>query len=237
MLIMSSCALLCAAALAERCALAEKYIEDRYLDWSLIDKAGSELEGVLKEEPANLKANLLLSRVWIFRGDKAAGNDEKIKCYDKAAELGKAAMVIDQNSADAHFYYAAGIGRNAQLKGIFNALGVVGEVKKEMDRTIELDPKHVIGLNALAQYYMEVPGLFGGSIEKSEELLLRAKEIDPNQSMTYVTLAKVFMRQGKRGKAKELCEFVLNMKEPTKKAYYILDDKPDAEKLLCELSR
>ena len=62
MLIMSSCALLCAAALAERCALAEKYIEDRYLDWSLIDKAGSELEGVLKEEPANLKANLLLSR-------------------------------------------------------------------------------------------------------------------------------------------------------------------------------
>ena len=237
MLIMSSCALLCAAALAERCALAEKYIEDRYLDWSLIDKAGSELEGVLKEEPANLKANLLLSRVWIFRGDKAAGNDEKIKCYDKAAELGKAAMVIDQNSADAHFYYAAGIGRNAQLKGIFNALGVVGEVKKEMDRTIELDPKHVIGLNALAQYYMEVPGIFGGSIEKSEELLLRAKEIDPNQSMTYVTLATVYMRQGKRDKAKDLCGFVLNMKEPTKKAYYILNDKPEAERLLRELSR
>ena len=84
---------------------------------------------------------------------------------------------------------------------------------------------------------MEVPGLFGGSIEKSEELLLRAKEIDPHQSMTYVTLATVYMRQGKRDKAKELCEFVLNMKEPAKKAYYILDDKPEAERLLRELSR
>ena len=236
-ILFAACSLFSAATSSERCALAEKYIEDRYLDWSLVDKAGAELEGVLKEEQNNLKANLLLSRVWIFRGDKALSNDEKIKCYDKAAELGKAAMAIDPSSADAHFYYAAGIGRNAQLKGIFNALGVVGEVKKEMDRTIELDPKHVIGLNALAQYYMEVPGLFGGSIEKSEALLLRAKEIDPNQSMTYVTLAKVYMRQGKRDKAKELCEFVLNMKEPTKRAYYILDDKPDAEKLLRELSR
>ena len=217
--------------------LAEKYIEERYLDLSLIDKAGAELEGVLKKEPANLKASLLLSRVWIFRGDKAESNDEKIKCFDKAAELGKAAMVIDQNSADAHFYYAAGIGRNAQLKGIFNALGVVGEVKKEMDRTLELNPKHVIGLNALARYYLELPGLFGGSIEKSEELLLRAKEIDPNQSMTYVTLATLYVRQGKRDRAKELCEFVLNMKEPTKKAYYVLDDKPEAEKLLRELSK
>ena len=84
---------------------------------------------------------------------------------------------------------------------------------------------------------MEVPGLFGGNIEKSEELLLRAKLIDPNQSMTYVTLATVYMRQGKRDKAKELCEFVLGMKEPTKKAYYVLDDKPEAERLLRELSR
>ncbi len=236
-IIFAACSLFGAATTSERCALAEKYIEDRYLDWSLVDKGGTELEGLLKEEQNNLKANLLLSRVWIFRGDKAASNDEKIKCYDKAAELGKAAMVIDPNSADAHFYYAAGIGRNAQLKGIFNALGVVGEVKKEMDRTIELDPKHVIGLNALAQYYMEVPGIFGGSIEKSEELLLRAKEIAPNQSMTYVTLATVYMRQGKRDKAKDLCGFVLNMKEPTKKAYYILNDKPEAERLLRELSR
>ena len=214
---------------------AEELIETRHIDWSYIAKAETKLLEVLKAEPENLKANLLMSRVCLFNGDKAATNDEKIKLYDQAAAFGKTAIKIDPKCPDAHFYYSAGIGRNAQLKGIFNAMGMVGEIKAEMDKTVELDPKHVIGLNALAMYYMELPGLFGGSIEKTEELLLKAKELDPNMSMTYVTLGKMYLRQGKREKAKEALETVINMKEPTKKAYYILDDKPDAEKMLKEL--
>ncbi len=230
------CALFFSAALfAGSPEAAEKYIEERHLDWSYIQKAETELLEVLKTEPENLKANLLMSRVCLFKGEKTENNDEKIKLYDKAASFGKIAIKINPKSADAHFYYSAGIGKNAQLKGIFNALGMVGEIKAEMDKTVELDPKHVIGLNALAQYYMELPGIFGGSIEKTEELLLKAKELDPNLSMTYVTLGKMYLRQGKRDKAKEALETVIKMKNPSKPAYYALDDLPDAQRLLKDI--
>jgi Tfp pilus assembly protein PilF len=215
---------------------AGKYIEERHKDWGNLALAEKELSEVLKDEPANVRANILMARVYLFKGDKAEGTDNKIRIYEEGAEFAKTAVKADPNSPDAHFFYGANIGRTAELKGIFNALGIAAEVKKELDKTVELDPGHALGLNALAVYYMEMPGLFGGCIEKCEGLLFKAKESDPNLSMTYVNLGKLYIKLGKRDLAKAALETVINMKNPSKPAFYALDDKPDAEKLLKDLN-
>ncbi|OGF48132.1 MAG: hypothetical protein A2231_09215 [Candidatus Firestonebacteria bacterium RIFOXYA2_FULL_40_8] len=189
---------------------------------------------LLEKEPENVKAVVLVSRYYLFCGENMKTEDEKRKTYEKGVEYAKKALKLDEKSADAHFYYAASLGRCAQLKGIFNAMGSAGEIKKEFERTLELNPKHPIAKVALANYYYQVPGLFGGSTEKAIELLKEAMAADPCVSMPYIDLAKIYINQGKKKEALELLNAVIDMKNPSLPANYYLYDKKEAEKLLKE---
>lgn len=145
--------------------------EARHLDKENLNKSFEILKKAAESEPDNLSANYELSRVYLMLGDEEKNKDEKIKFYDKGIEYGKKAVKINDKSAEAHFWYMASIGRTGQLKGIFNALPVVNEVKKEIEKILKINPKHAGALHAKAMYYFELPGILGGSQEKSIELL------------------------------------------------------------------
>ncbi|OGF55983.1 MAG: hypothetical protein A2452_11005 [Candidatus Firestonebacteria bacterium RIFOXYC2_FULL_39_67] len=214
---------------------AERLIETRHLSEINVSTSKDIVLKTLETDSDNLKANWLMSRIYSLLGDKTKTNDEKIKIYNNGVEYGKKAIKIDNKSPDAHFWYMVNIGRNAQLKGIFNAMGIVGECKKEMEIVLEINPKHIGAMDALAMYYYELPGLFGGSIEKSLGFLQKGLEIDPNDSLLYVDIAKVYRRMGKNKESLEYLKKVISMEKPTNEAQYILEDKPNAEKLLKEI--
>ena len=209
--------------------------EIRHLDKTNADKAKEIAGEILVKEPENVNAIVLVSRYYLFSGEGLAKDDDKRAVYEKGVEYAKKALKLDDKNADAHFYYAASLGRCAQLKGLFNAMGSAGEIKKEFERTLELNPKHPIAKVALANYYYQVPGLFGGSTEKAIELLKEAIAEDPLVSMPYIDLAIIYRNQGKKKEAIELLNTVIDMKNPTLPANYYLYDKKDAEKLLKDL--
>ncbi len=209
----------------------------RHLDKENAVKAKEIAAQIAEKEPGNVKALILLSRCHLFYGEGLKTEDEKRATYEKGAEFAKKALKLDEKSADAHFYYAAGLGRCAQLKGIFNAIGAAGEIKKEFERALELDPAHLIAKVALANYYYQVPGLFGGSTEKAIELLKESLEIRPNLTMAAVDLARIYKNQGKKKEAIMLLENVLETITPAIAANYYLYDKKEAEELLKDLKR
>lgn len=211
--------------------------EARHLDKENAVKAKEIAEQILEKEPESVKAIVLVSRYYVFCGENMKTDDERRVTYEKGVEYAKKALKLNDKSADAHFYYAAGLGRCAQLKGIFNAIGSAGEIKKEFEVTLTLDPKHPIAKVALANYYYQVPGLFGGSTEKAIELLKESMVAHPNLTMAYVDLARVYKNQGKKKEAIELLEKVIENKTPALEANYHLYDKKDAEGLLKELSK
>jgi tetratricopeptide (TPR) repeat protein len=216
-------------------ARALELFEIRYLDKANAEKAKEIAEEILVKEPENVNVRVLISRYYFFSGEGLAKDDDKRAVYEKGIEWAKKALKLDEKNADAHFYYAASLGRCAQLKGIFNAMGSAGEIKKEFERTLELDPKHPIAKVALANYYYQVPGLFGGSTEKAIELLKEAIAADPPVSMPYIDLAIIYRNQGKKKEAIELLNTVINMKNPNLPANYYLYDKKDTEKLLKDM--
>ncbi|OGF46757.1 MAG: hypothetical protein A2452_09390 [Candidatus Firestonebacteria bacterium RIFOXYC2_FULL_39_67] len=211
--------------------------ESRHLDKENAVKAEEIAGQILSAEPENVKALVLLSRYYLFSGEGLTKEDDRRTTYEKGTEYAKKALKLDDKSADAHFYYGAGLGRCAQLKGIFNALGSAGEIKREFERTLELNPKHPIAKVALANYYYQVPGLFGGNTEKAIELLNEVIKADPLISMPYIDLAIIYKNQGKKKEAVELLNTVMDMKNPALPANYYLYDRKDAEKLLKELSK
>ena len=209
--------------------------ETRHLDTTYLTTSANILEDIVKNEPNNLLVNYSLSKVYYTLGDHAEIKNEKLAYYYKGLEYGKKAIQLDSSSAWAHFWYMANLGQIAQLKGIFKSLVSVSEVKKEIDIVLRIDPNNVMALNAKAMVYYDLPGILGGDLNKSIALLKRAIEIDSNYSMAYVTMGKSYIRKKDYKAARLYLNKVLSLENGWPIADFIMDDKPEAIKLLKEI--
>ncbi len=67
-------------------------------------------------------------------------DNQKKAQFQQAQDLAKLAIKTDSNSANAHFELARADGRLAQYSGILQSLGLAGEVKRELETAIKLNP-------------------------------------------------------------------------------------------------
>ncbi len=105
--------------------------------------------------PDNLKAIELL-------GD-AYGHQKK---WDDAIDVYEALIEADDNNANYHYKYGGVLGMKA-LENKLKAIGFIGDIKYSFEKAAELDKKHIDARWALVEFYLELPGIVGGSINKS----------------------------------------------------------------------
>lgn len=215
--------------------VANELYETRHVDPENLGKSRDILENIIENEPENVRALYELSKVYYQLGDGAEKKDEKLRLYNTGKEYGKKAKKVDDNSADAHFWYMVNLGRIGQTKGVLHSLGSVPEMKKEIDKVLEIDSTHTGALDVKAMFYYELPGLLGGNLNKSIEALNKAIALDSNYALLYVDMGRVYMKKKNYDKARWYLNKVLEIEKPTYEADYVLDDKPDALKLLEEI--
>ena len=204
----------------------------RHLNSGNLAKSAEVLSNVIEQEPENVRALYELSRVYYLLGDEANTKKDKLALYETGKKHAKEAIKLDGKSKWAHFWYVVNVGRIGQTKGVLNSLASVPEIKKELDKILKLDPEHTGALDVKAMLYYELPGLLGGNLNKSSEALNKSIEIDSNYSLLYVDMAKVWIKKKDYEKARWYLKRLLYIQEPTYMADFVLDDKPDALKLL-----
>jgi len=214
---------------------AMELFDTRHLNMENLTESRDILQGVVESEPDNLRANYELSRVYYKLGDEAETKDEKLEMYNKGKEYGKKAKKIDGNSASAHFWYVVNVGRIGQTKGVLNSLFLVPEIKDEVNKILKIDPEHTGALDVKAMLYYELPGLLGGNVNKTIELLSKAMEIDSNYSLLYVDMASSYIKKKDYENARWFLNKVSEIENPTYEADLILNDKPEALELLEEI--
>ncbi len=214
---------------------AVKLYETRHLNHNNLEASARLLAQVIESDPKNIRALYEYSKVCYLRGDDARDKKEKLKFYKQGVELAKKAKNIDDGCAEAHFWYLVNLGRMGQTKGILNSLGLVPEIKKEIDKVLKLDSLHTGALDARAMLYYELPGLLGGNLNKSLDALNRALRIDSSYTVLYLDIARVFIKKKKYEKARWFLNRMLNIKKPRYEADYLLHDRPGALKLLKEI--
>ncbi|MEI7905481.1 MAG: hypothetical protein WCI43_08735, partial [Candidatus Firestonebacteria bacterium] len=123
-----------------------------------------------------------------------------------------------------------------QLKGILNGLVAAKEVKREIKKTLELNPRHVGALSASASYYSQVPGILGGSIEKAEQQALEAIKIEPRYTFLYLDAARIYIKMEKYDLAREYLAKMKAIKNPYSRADYEVVDLPIGEKLRKQIN-
>lgn len=166
---------------------------------------------------------------WATRKD-----DEKEMYYEKAVEIGKKAVTLNDN-VYTNYVTGLAIGRLAQFKGIIQSIFMLGDFDKYIDKVLKHDPNFFLGHIAKGLRYRDTPFPFR-SKKKAEEHLRKAIESQPDYGYSYYELAVMLSEDRKTvNEAKELLQKVIDM--PPFPRFYAaeLQTVIDAEELLNKL--
>jgi tetratricopeptide (TPR) repeat protein len=215
---------------------AEKIYLSYYEDFGNLDRAIDNLNKILEQNPKDVEAMTLLSRVWLTYGDVAAKDkNEKLRAYENGRDIAKKAMELSPKNPDAHFWYTANMGRWGQTRGVLKSLFLVSQVKEQLNLILALDPNYVPALEVYGVLYYELPGFLGGNLEMSEKYIRQAIKLDPHLTVARVDLARVLIKRKKYEEARGGLNGVLEEKEPKLYADWYVKDKKDAAELMADI--
>lgn len=129
---------------------------------------------------------------------------EQLKRFEQAGKLAEAAMVALPNEANSHYRYAFAMGRYSQGISIVKAikLGLASKVRKALDKTLELSPKHAEAQTALALYHAEIINKIGAMIggmtygakaAEAEKLMTSALKLAPDSPIAHLEHGNMLM--------------------------------------------
>ena len=179
---------------------------------------------------------LAVAQIAFLYGDvRALRPEEKLDAYEQGRQAARRAAEIAPRNGRAHFWYATNAGRWGQTKGVMRSLFLLPEVKRGMETALELDPRFPPAYVLAGTVYYEVPGLFGGDLEKSERLFRTGLEVDGRFTGLRVGLARTLIKRGRIPEARRELQAVLDEKTPSNPADWTLKDSPEARRLLDAL--
>jgi tetratricopeptide (TPR) repeat protein len=177
-----------------------------------------------------------LARACFIWGDVRATTDEqRLAAYAEGREAARRAVELAPRAPLAHLFYGINTGRWGQTRGVLRSLFLLPEVRESIRKTLELDPG-LPQVHALAgNVDFEVPGLFGGSLDRAEAHFRKGLGLDPHFTALRVGLAKVLRKQGRTADARREIRAVLDETAPTNPAEWSTRDAPEARALLATL--
>lgn len=219
-------------------AKADGLLSSYHEDHSRIRASIELYQRVLQIDPRSSHGMLQLSRACLTYGDLIVHTDrEKKEAYAEGMEWARRAIAADENTARAHFWYAANFGMRLDLEGPFTQMSKVSELRRFMQRAYDLDPADALIVDGLGTLLCELPGFLGGDIRRSEELLRKAIALDPNYALAYHDLASNLLKQKRYAEAEKVEDRALSIPEPAGMADWVTQGKPEAERQIEEIRR
>ncbi len=176
-----------------------------------------------------------VSRAYLRWGDLEQKNDAKIALYEKGVAAGKKGEAENAKNANAIFWGTANMACVGRTRGVMNSLFMIGDLRKGMNRVLELNPNFHLARNTLSEIDHAVPGIAGGSDDRAEKGYLEVMRRNPHVTATMVLLAKFYKDKGDEEKAKEWAQKVLDEKKPWSYNDWAKFDKRDAKAVLKDL--
>ncbi len=140
------------------CAVAQNNYQkgEEYFKQENFSKAKPIFENYLKQYPNDKKTREKL-------GDIAA----YAKNWDTAISYYEALVKGEETNANYHFKYGGAIGMKALSISRLRAVSYIGDIKHHLERAAKIDPKHIEARWALVEFYIQLPGIIGGSETKA----------------------------------------------------------------------
>jgi tetratricopeptide (TPR) repeat protein len=161
--------------------------------------------------------------------------EKKLASFKEGARLAKKALEQQESSVDAHFLYAANLGKAVQLQGLVAAALTLQTLKNHVNRVLELDEEHAPAHHMLGRMYEELPWFLGGDLEAAGEHLKKAISLDAYYAPARLDLGKWYLKHGRSQEA--AMEFIRVLNTPPLKKRWIWEriHRPQAQILLRQM--
>lgn len=188
-------------------------------------------EAILKESPNNIKTIEYLGDIGIH-----------LKDWDSAINYYQTLKNLKPKEANYYYRYGGILGLKSKEEGKWVAIQLIGDMRKSFEKALLLNPNHLEARWALIEYYLQVPGLFGGSEKKAQRYaneLMTLSPVDGYLSRGYID--EYFKRFSKAELNYKKAHAIGNSKTTFQKLYNLyltkIKDKTKANKLKTEFNK
>ena len=165
----------------------------------------------LTRDPGDFAAAWKLARAYYWLGGHVPDSAQRSQ-LERGIDAGQRAVTLQPGRPEGHFWMAANMGTLAEAGGLGQGLKYRGRIRDELQAVLRIDPSFQKGSadRALGRWYLKVPGLFGGSKQKSVEHLQRSLTYDPGSTASHYSLAETLDAMNRRAEARTELQKVLD---------------------------
>jgi hypothetical protein len=224
-----------AKAAAEKIAEADKLYAERD-DLDKVRQAVALLRQAQIEDYGSFEAAWTLARADYHLGEHSTDERERENSFREGIEAGKAAVRLQDQNPEGHFWLGANYG-GAAKDSTLAGLSSVEDIRKEMETVMKLNEGFQAGsaYMVLGQLYLEAPRMLGGDVQKAIGYLEKGLKFGENNALLRLHLAEAYHAASRDRDARKQIDYIMSMKiDPEYEPEY-KDAVEHAKKLLAEL--
>lgn len=166
----------------------------------------------LNANPKDFTAASRLAQARYWLGTNGLPEPQRKRALELGIEAARAAIAVDAQRPEGHFWLAANMGALAESFGLRQGLKYRGQIRAALEQALKLNPAYLQGSadRALGRWYFKVPGLFGGSNKKSEEHIRKSLTYGPNSAISHLFLAETLAHMGRNDEARKECQAAID---------------------------
>lgn len=126
--------------------------------------------------------------------------EAKVSRLDEGVKIAEQCIASHPKNSECHEALGNTLGVKAEKGGMMSAVSSLSKIRDSFKKAIELDPRNFNATSSLMTFYMEVPGLMGGSNSKAKDLILETSKLNP--SVGNLLQAKFDLKDDKIEKAR-----------------------------------
>jgi len=221
-----------AKAASDRIAEADALYEGR-ADVNRARVAVASLRQARTADYGSYEAAWKLSRATFYVAEHTDNDSERDDLYREGIEAGKAAVTLQPDKPDGHFWLGANYGGSA-AHSTLTSLSSFHDIQSEMEAVLKINDSYE-GYSAylgLGRLYLRAPRVLGGDSKKALEYLEKGVKLSPNNTMMKADLAEAYLNNHRDAEAKKEIEAVLSATPDPRYAPEHKDAVAKAQKLL-----
>jgi tetratricopeptide (TPR) repeat protein len=139
-------------------------------------------------------------------------DEERNKAIREGTEAGKAAVKIQDNKPDGHFWLGAS-GASAQ-GSVLAGLASIADIRNEMQRVMSLNEGYQDGsaFMVLGLLYLQAPQIAGGDPAKAVQEMEKGLRYGPGNAFLRLHLAEAYLKVGRTADARTQLNAIIYMK-------------------------
>ncbi len=133
-----------------------------------VDTALAQAQQVVAGNPRSAEAHTLLCKLY--------GSIDQL---EEAVHECEAARDLQPGSSDVVLDLARAYGARADHAGALTGMRMVGRIRENFEKAVQLNGKSVDALSDLGEFYVSAPGVVGGGLDKARSLVPKMQAVSP----------------------------------------------------------